>query len=100
MQQVHLDETRYSNITGHAPGFSLSAWPTPKKSQFQEQPTPAGSGMKAVFLGNQITKSERSGTGVFLPRQAESWKNPSPEVARKKPGLFLSHLVFLIMFDW
>ncbi|KAK1354643.1 hypothetical protein POM88_047899 [Heracleum sosnowskyi] len=81
MQQVQQDdETRNGN------GFSPSAWPALKKTQFSEQPTPAGSGMKAVFLGNQITKSERSGTGVFLPRPAGSWNNQSPEIARKKPG--------------
>lgn len=100
MEQVQQDETRNGNSTGHAPGFSPSAWPTLKKSQFYEQTKVAGSGMKAVFLGDRSTKSERSGTGVFLPRPAGSWNSLSPEIARKKLGLFLSHLVFLIMYNF
>ncbi|XVE76462.1 hypothetical protein DITRI_Ditri12bG0175000 [Diplodiscus trichospermus] len=59
-------------------GLSPSAWP-PLQQQQQPQP-PNGSGMRAVFLGNQTGKRECAGTGVFLPRRVGT---PEP---RKKPA--------------
>ncbi|KAE8689752.1 hypothetical protein F3Y22_tig00110931pilonHSYRG00041 [Hibiscus syriacus] len=76
-QQKHVVQNRgrYDNRTL---GLSPSAW-APLQQQ-QPQP-PNGSGMRAVFLGNQNGKRERVGTGVFLPRRvgnsSELYKNPS-----------------------
>lgn len=55
--------------------MSSSPWPVQHPQQ------PAGSGMRAVFLGGSSTKRESTGTGVFLPRRVGS-----PTELRKKPG--------------
>ncbi|XP_078427977.1 TIP41-like protein [Wolffia australiana] len=54
-------------------GFGAAAWAPP----FQQQ---ANSGMRAVFLGVS-SRRESCGTGVFLPRRADS-----PADFRKKPA--------------
>ncbi|KAL1825595.1 uncharacterized protein LOC108213553 isoform X1 [Daucus carota subsp. sativus] len=74
-----------------ASGLLPSAWPKQKNSHFHEVSVSDGSEIRAVFLGNQVTNGERSGTGVFLPRQAGSWNKHSPEIVRKKPD-YTSHI--------
>ncbi|KAK9055497.1 hypothetical protein SSX86_026580 [Deinandra increscens subsp. villosa] len=78
LQMMLQNRARNQNETGNcrpaAP--ALSAWPTPQQSQQQQRH--AGSGMRAVFLGNPSgsTKRESTGTGVFLPRQAGAPAEP------------------------
>jgi hypothetical protein len=73
-------------------GLSSSAWPTLQHAKHQQiQNQQYGSGMRAVFLGNNSGRRESTGTGVFLPRPVES---------RKKPGrINFFHAVFLSLFD-
>ncbi|CAN0926458.1 hypothetical protein LINGRAHAP2_LOCUS35350 [Linum grandiflorum] len=59
---VHLGRS-----DGKPVGISNSAWPS--LQQAQQQGSVAGSGMRAVFLGNPGGKRECAGTGVFLPRR-------------------------------
>ncbi|XP_047342016.1 uncharacterized protein LOC124945597 [Impatiens glandulifera] len=68
-QQIHREaiENRVRNLNRPL-GLSPSAWPTLQQSQ----QAPPSSGMRAVFLGNSGGKPERAGTGVFLPRQANT----------------------------
>lgn len=76
------------------PAFPLTAWPTLEQSQRQQlQPQP-GSGMRAVFLGNPVSKRECAGTGVFLPRRFGA-----PTETRKKPGNFSLIIQILIAVD-
>lgn len=63
-------------------GLSASAWPSlqhAKQLQLQQQQNQqqygSSNGMRAVFLGG--VRRECAGTGVFLPRPAESRKKPS-----------------------
>ncbi|KAG8376966.1 hypothetical protein BUALT_Bualt09G0119300 [Buddleja alternifolia] len=66
---------------GRTQGLSSAAWPTLQQSQ--QQPQQPGSGMRAVFLGENGVKKERTGTGVFLPRR---FGNNPTENTRKKPA--------------
>ncbi|PNX73317.1 hypothetical protein L195_g029216 [Trifolium pratense] len=66
------------NNNNGALGLSSSAWPTlqhAKNQQFQNQQY--GSGMRAVFLGNNSGRRESTGTGVFLPRPVDSRRKPA-----------------------
>ncbi|KAL8526808.1 hypothetical protein ACS0TY_015869 [Phlomoides rotata] len=65
---------------GRTQGLSTAAWPTLQQSQQQQQQP--GSGMRAVFLGENVAKKERTGTGVFLPRRFGA----NITETRKKPG--------------
>ncbi|KAK2414494.1 hypothetical protein QL285_037080 [Trifolium repens] len=59
-------------------GLSSSAWPTLQHAKHQQiQNQQYGSGMRAVFLGNNSGRRESTGTGVFLPRPVESRKKPA-----------------------
>lgn len=60
--------------------LSMESWPDIHHCQPQRQ---RSSGMKAVFLGENETKSKRTGTGVFLPRNLGA----IPVETRKKTGL-------------
>ncbi|KAG9142576.1 hypothetical protein Leryth_011662 [Lithospermum erythrorhizon] len=55
-------------------GLPGSAWPPLQRSQQKPQP---GTGMTAVFLGNNldVAKKQCAGTGVFLPRTESSTGN-------------------------
>ncbi|KAI8556768.1 hypothetical protein RHMOL_Rhmol05G0281000 [Rhododendron molle] len=78
--QVVQNRGRTSAGAGRTLGLSPAAWPTLQQSQ-QQQPQ-AGSGMRALFLGNgNGAKRECAGTGVFLPRRVGS-----PTETRKKPA--------------
>ncbi|KAH0779174.1 hypothetical protein KY290_005601 [Solanum tuberosum] len=72
-----FSHSRGQNGAARPMNSSISGWSSLQQSQFQQQP---GSGMRAVFLGNQNPKRECAGTGVFLPRrigtQAETRKKP------------------------
>ncbi|KAM2954539.1 hypothetical protein FF1_032805 [Malus domestica] len=75
--QHHLNhQTRARNNTpnilnARPLGLSPSAWPRLQQAQRQQQYNKNGFGFRAVYLGNQnpSAKVDRSGTGVFLPRQ-------------------------------
>ncbi|KAL6841341.1 hypothetical protein ACP4OV_028859 [Aristida adscensionis] len=62
-------------------GLSPAAWPPLQKAQQHHAPAPPAVGMRAVFLSPHGAKSERTGTGVFLPRPAGA-----PAEPRKKSG--------------
>ncbi|KAK9075860.1 hypothetical protein SSX86_004189 [Deinandra increscens subsp. villosa] len=51
-------------VASSSPAWLNAQQPQPPAPQRQ-----TGSGMRAVFLGNQTAKRESTGTGVFLPRQ-------------------------------
>ncbi|KAM2566736.1 hypothetical protein TB1_009198 [Malus domestica] len=71
------------NILNARPvGLSPSAWPPLQQAKQQQEYNRKGSGLRAVYLGNQYpsAKIQRSGTGVFLPRQVGSESE-----TRKKP---------------
>ncbi|KAL1549180.1 hypothetical protein AAHA92_17313 [Salvia divinorum] len=76
---------------GRTQGTSMASWPTLQQSQ-QQQPGP---GMRAVFHGETVSKKERTGTGVFLPRTlgsnpAQNWKKPGASLnQRNHNGPFL-----------
>lgn len=75
-QQLPQNRERMSK-----PALAMAAWPTLEQSHRQQlQPQP-GSGMRAVFLGNPVSKRECAGTGVFLPRRFGT-----PAETRKKSG--------------
>ncbi|KAL7092599.1 hypothetical protein ACP275_12G173500 [Erythranthe tilingii] len=59
--------------------LSTAAWPTLQQSHHQQ-----GSGMRSVFLGENVLKKERVGTGVFMPRRFCS--NPTETTPRKTAG--------------
>ncbi|XP_075513091.1 uncharacterized protein LOC142548582 isoform X2 [Primulina tabacum] len=61
------------------PSMSMESWPDIQLCQPRRQ---RSSGMKAVFLGKTETKSKRTGTGVFLPRNLGA----TPVETRKKTG--------------
>lgn len=67
-------------------GLSSSAWPSLQQSQLQPQPQlqQNGLGMRAIFLGNHVTKRESTGTGVFLPRHIGNQTD-----SRRKQGPFI-----------
>uniref|UniRef100_A0A175YJN2 Uncharacterized protein n=1 Tax=Daucus carota subsp. sativus TaxID=79200 RepID=A0A175YJN2_DAUCS len=78
-QQMGYQNRGRTVNNGRPLGLSQSAWPTLQQSQQPQQQ--AGSGMRAVFLGNPGAKRECSGTGVFLPRRVgtatETLKRPA-----------------------
>ncbi|KAJ1411237.1 hypothetical protein SESBI_21278 [Sesbania bispinosa] len=75
--QMVPNRGRNSDVRGGCNmGLSPSAWPPLQHAKQQY-----GSGMRAVFLGNPSGKSERTGTGVFLPRCVDA-----PAESRKKPA--------------
>lgn len=69
-------------------GLSPSAWPPLQQAQSQQN----GSGMRAVFLGNQAGKRECAGTGVFLPRQVGAQTE-----TRRKPGTKTKRRRFIVI---
>ncbi|KAL6619133.1 hypothetical protein ACP70R_034272 [Stipagrostis hirtigluma subsp. patula] len=71
-----------AGVCGSGPlGLSPAAWPPLQESQQHPAPAPPAAGMRAVFLTPPGAKSERTGTGVFLPRPAGA-----PAEPRKKSG--------------
>ncbi|XAR50886.1 hypothetical protein NMG60_11005341 [Bertholletia excelsa] len=83
--QSHPMVQNRARSTGHPLGLLPSAWPTLRQSQQQQQQQQnnrPGSGMRAVFLGNNRSKRECTGTGVFLPRRIGS----PTETPRKNKG--------------
>ena len=79
-QQMGYQNRGRTVNNGRPLGLSQSAWPTLQQSQQPQQQ--AGSGMRAVFLGNPGAKRECSGTGVFLPRRVGTATE-----TLKRPGL-------------
>ncbi|XP_039132619.1 uncharacterized protein LOC120269348 isoform X2 [Dioscorea cayenensis subsp. rotundata] len=63
---------------GRVVGFPPSTW---SSLQQQHQQTPAGPGMRAIFLNGSNNRRESTGTGVFLPRRAGNTNE-----ARRKPA--------------
>lgn len=89
----HVVQNRGRNNVSNRPlGLSPSAWPPlQQQQQQQQQPQPQnGSGMRAVFLGNQPGKRECAGTGVFLPRRIGT-----PTEPRRKPGPYLFSIIVI-----
>ncbi|XP_062231542.1 uncharacterized protein LOC133928993 isoform X2 [Phragmites australis] len=62
-------------------GLNPAAWPPLQKPQQRHAPSPSAACMRAVFLTLPGAKSERTGTGVFLPRAAGA-----PAEPKNKPG--------------
>lgn len=76
-------------------GLSAAAWPTLQQSH-QQPPMIPRSGMRAVQLGENGAKKERTGTGVFLPRRYETTTSET----RKKAGNLLLAKGLMCVICW
>lgn len=79
------DGRAQAQVQVQAQGASMAAWPG-----LQE----AGSGMRAVYLGEPGPKKERTGTGVFLPQRFGSL----PAQTRKKSGDLAALVTWILFF--
>lgn len=78
-QTRHVTQSRVRVGDRPLANLSQATWPTLQQSiqhQSQQQQATAGSGMRAVYLGNTEHKRERAGTGVFLPRRPGTSAEP------------------------
>ncbi|XP_062207442.1 uncharacterized protein LOC133909155 [Phragmites australis] len=75
---ANLCGSQQTTSFGAPHGLSSSAWPPLQKPQ---QQAASAAAMRAVFLTPPGAKRERTGTGVFIPRQAGA-----PAEPRKRPA--------------